>query len=118
MEGMPSAVSILKCVPGAAKRRRSIHALDQVMDIALNTIVATMMPYTMSTAGQEALCIRNSRFSSSRVISSASCKFEVAVIRASLRPYFANNGFFPPRNCFSAKNLCAFCKAECAGCHS
>ena len=37
--------------------------LDQVMDIALSTIVATIIPYTMRTAGQEALCIRNSRFS-------------------------------------------------------
>ena len=71
MEGMPSAVSILKVRPEPEKGPRSIHALDQVMDIALNTIVATMMPYTMSTAGQEALCIRNSRFSSSRVMSAS-----------------------------------------------
>jgi hypothetical protein len=51
-----------------SKHRYIFSVLDQVMDIALRTIVATMMPYTMRTAGQEALCIRNSRLSWSRVM--------------------------------------------------
>ena len=62
---LPSAV-FMSCdvQPGLGERNPGLKsALDQVMDIALNTIVATMMPYTMRTAGQEALCIRNSRFS-------------------------------------------------------